>query len=233
MRLLIVEDEDPIAEFIKDTCQELLGPKIKKLHIEYTIDQAFEFIQNNQIDLLLLDLNLHGESGYDLVKSAVAGSFHTIIISAYTDQAIEAFEYGVLDFVPKPFSEARLMKAFDRYYGLAKAETESTKYIAVRLNGENVLIPLNKIKYFKAAAIYTEAFLLNGKKELVSKPMSRLEQILPSSFIRIHRSYFVNQNQIKSFKHVAKGRYQVETHQGDVLPLSRQKYKELYDKFCL
>ena len=58
--------------------------------------------------MLLLDLNLGDSDGMTLLESKVAGSFHTIIVSATTDQALRAFEHGVLDFVPKPFAEERL-----------------------------------------------------------------------------------------------------------------------------
>ena len=115
MRILIVEDEYSIAKDIEWNCHQLLGKKIELLQIKQTLESAYDFLVQNQIDLLLLDLNLSGKNGFDLLKDAVSGSFHTIIISAHTDQAIEAFKYGVLDFLPKPFEKDRLQKAFKRY----------------------------------------------------------------------------------------------------------------------
>ena len=78
------------------------------------LPEALCFIENNSLDLVLLDLNLNGDNGFDLLTTAVSESFHTIVISAYKDQAITAFEYGILDFVPKPFNRDRLEQAFDR-----------------------------------------------------------------------------------------------------------------------
>jgi two-component system, LytTR family, response regulator LytT len=231
MRILIVEDESPIAEYIEKSCRAILGPKIQSIKIIYELDQASDYLNQNKIDLLLLDLNLHGENGYELLKSAVAGSFHTIIISAYTNQAIEAFEYGVLDFVPKPFKEERLRYAFDRYFAKDNNRESATKYLTARRGNENIVIPVEKIRYFKSAGIYSEAYLTNGKKELLNKNMNQLIQILPKNLLRIHRTCIVDINQIHSFKHGGGGIYNVILHSGEVLPLNRTKFKELQECF--
>src|SRR3546814_13063742 len=96
-------------------------------------------------DVRLLDLNLHGRDGFDLLKRAVAGSFDTIVVSANTDRALEAFEYGVVDFVPKPFTEARLSQAFERR--LAKRdEGEAIRYLVVRHAGKLERIRIDDIR---------------------------------------------------------------------------------------
>ena len=104
MKIVIVEDERPIARYIERLTRKILGEKIQSIRTLYTLDDAKAFLLENPIDLCLLDLNLNGENGYELLKQAVSGSFHTIIISAYPNQAIEAFKYGVLDFIEKPFT---------------------------------------------------------------------------------------------------------------------------------
>ena len=88
----------------------------------------------HSIDLLLLDLNLHGKSGFLALENAVAGSFQTIIVSAYADQAITAYEYGVLDFVNKPFSRARLEKALNRFLNSDYIPVNQTRYLSIRKN---------------------------------------------------------------------------------------------------
>ena len=114
MRILIVEDESSIAQRIQRMVAEATKQKAV-IKMAYTVDQASLYLKENVIDLLLLDLNLNGKSGFELLQQAVAGSFHTIIISAYKEKAIEAFEYGVLDFVSKPFTQERLQKAIERF----------------------------------------------------------------------------------------------------------------------
>ncbi len=229
MHLLIVEDERPIALYTERLCRLLLGTKIELVSTKYTLEQASSFLFKHHIDLCLLDLNLNGCNGYELLKMAVSGSFHTIIISAHTDQAIEAFKYGVLDFVPKPFDEKRLRSAFAKYFGRIQRQELTTKYLSVRKGNEFNLLSIKDIGYFKAAGVYVEAHLKNSNIEILDKTMDRLEQILPARFVRIHRSCIVNLELIESYKHVGGGTYQVCLKNHEVLPLSRQKYKELHN----
>lgn len=231
MRIIIVEDERPIAKYIEKLCGEILGEKIKSIHTFHTLEQASGFLDDSQVDLCLLDLNLNGEDGYELLKTAVAGSFHTIVISANTDRAVDAFEYGVLDFVGKPFDEDRLQKAFDRYFNRMERQEIPTKYLSIRKGRRNFILNVDTILYFKAAGIYVDAHLKNGKVEILDKTMDRLGQILPSRFMRIHRSYFVDISHIQHYEHLGGGTYHVNLKNGESLPLSRQKYKELHELF--
>jgi len=229
MRILIVEDERPIAKYIERTCHTILGTKITSIQIQHNLESASIFLVEHLIDLCLLDLNLNGEDGYELLKLAVSGSFHTIIISANTDRAVEAFNYGVLDFIPKPFTEERLQAAFDRYFDLQEKREIKTKYLSVRRGNQIITLSIDDIIYFKASGIYVEAHLTNGKKEFLDKTMDRLGQILPSRFVRTHRSYSVDLNQIESYGHHGGGTYKLTLKSGETLPLSRHKYKELHD----
>src|SRR3954470_9693681 len=79
MRVLIVEDEPPIARRLEKMVRELLGGRLAKLEMVETLLSAERFLAGDCIDLLLLDLNLHGASGFVLLEKAVSGSFHTVI----------------------------------------------------------------------------------------------------------------------------------------------------------
>lgn len=230
MRILIVEDEYSIARDIEYQCQQILGKKIVSLQIIQTLEAATDYLIKNAIDLLLLDLNLGGKNGYELLKLAVSGSFHTIIISAHTDRAIDAFEYGVLDFLAKPFNEARLSKAFDRYFGRLERNDGTTKYLTVRKHSKHLILPIDNILYFKAANYYSEAVLNNGDVEILDKSLDRLVQILPSRFFRTHRSCIVDMNYIESFTPVINGSSRLTLKNGEHLPVSKRRYKELRDK---
>ena len=104
------------------------------------------------------------------MESVVAEPFHTIIISAYKDKAITAFEYGVLDFVPKPFDEERLSKACQRITSKKEVDT-GIKFLAIKKRGKRFLINIEDIKYIKGAGIYTELYLKNGTKEIHNKTL--------------------------------------------------------------
>jgi two-component system response regulator LytT len=227
MNILIVEDEEPIAKYIEKSCHRILGDKISKTYIRLSLPQAMELVQEKEVDVCLLDLNLNGKSGFDLLKEISAQPFHTIIVSANKDRAIEAFEYGVIDFVPKPFDDDRLKQAFDRFMDKENPTSILTKFISFRKGSQIETVEIDQIEYFKAAGVYVEAHLQNGKSEIIDKSMDKLLQILPLRFFRIHRSYIIDLNHLASFKHAGGGIYEVHLQNGETLPLSRQKYKEL------
>ncbi|OGU61368.1 MAG: hypothetical protein A2V66_15910 [Ignavibacteria bacterium RBG_13_36_8] len=227
MIVVIVEDEPFIAERTERLVKEILKNKLTRVVIKESLPGAMHYLNEHQIDLLLLDLNLSGKDGFELLKKAVAGSFHTIVISAYTDRAIEAFEYGVLDFIGKPFTVERLKKAFDRLNNVTMKNKYPTKYIAVRKNEKLQLIDVDKINYIKGAGIYSEIVLMDGSVELHNKSLNKLDVILPSNFIRTHKSYIVNVRYIKSLSTLGGSKYELELTSGEIQPLSRHKYKEI------
>lgn len=227
MVICIVEDEPLIAKRIERTLREIISSKALKIITKFSLEEAIHYVQEHSIDLLLLDLNLNGKNGFDLLKYAVSGSFHTIVISAYSEKAIEAYEYGVLDFVPKPFTIERLEKAVNRFENCDNKDNYPAKYVAVRKNEKLLLIKVNEIAYIKGAGIYSEIVLESGQTELHDKPLNRLLAILPSNFTRIHKSYIVNLDCVKNFLAHGGSKYELELSDGKVLPVSRIKYKEL------
>lgn len=228
MQILIVEDEPPIAKYLARVCRSLLGDQIRDIKLCYTLENAAAFLAEHAIDLCFLDLNLNGRSGFQLFSAALAGSFHTIIVSAHTDQAIHAFQYGVLDFIPKPFDEARLDLALQRFAGRQAPEVRDMRWLSVRKNQGFQKLGLDQVHFFRAAGAYVEACLVDGRTELLDKTMDRLAQLLPDRFLRIHRSTIVALDQIEEYGHCGGGRYRVVTKQGLELPLSRTKFKNLH-----
>lgn len=226
MNIFIVEDEPIIAERIERLSKEILKEKITSITVRHRLTDSVRYLFANKIDLLILDLNLNGRDGFELLKLAVSGSFHTIIISAHTDKALEAFEYGVLDFIGKPFSGERLKKAFER---IEKPEKSScpVKYVSVRKNEKLLLIDIDDIMYIKGARIYTEIVLKDGKTEIHDKSLNSLCQLLPTNFVRIHKSYIANLQYVKSISSLGGSKYSLQLLDGETLPVSRIKYKEI------
>ncbi len=109
MRVLIVEDEATIAQRVSRLLRDILGEQLESLEVIESFDLAMESLAMNPVDLLTLDLNLDGDDGFALLETAAAETFHTIVISAHTERALEAFEHGVLDFL---FRDASFVKVF-------------------------------------------------------------------------------------------------------------------------
>ncbi|MEQ9286562.1 MAG: LytTR family DNA-binding domain-containing protein [Cyclobacteriaceae bacterium] len=231
MDILIVEDESRIAKRVERMTRDFFGNTLNSVSHINTLREALVFIENNALDLVLLDLNLNGEDGFDLLTVAVAESFQTIIISAYKDQAITAFEYGVLDFVPKPFSRDRLEQALHRVTSKEEAITDMVRFLAVKKRQRIQLISIEDLVYIRGAGAYTELFLADGSKELHDKSLEKLEQLLSNSFERIHKSYIVRMSEVKGIVVKSGSKYLAELKNGDFIPIGRTKYKALKAKW--
>lgn len=230
MRVLIVEDEPPIAEYIEAGVRSILGSSLRSIHTALSLGDAASFLSRNVVDLCLLDLNLSGEDGFDLLRQALSGPFLTVVISAYTDRALEAFEYGVVDFLPKPFPMERLRRALEKILSRTPQPGQA-RYLIARKQNRNVLVPVDEILFLKAVRYLVEAHKADGRVELLEKPLAALEWILPEHFVRVHRSWTVNLNHVASFEHVGGNAYLVRLKDGTTLPLSRTRYPLLCRKF--
>lgn len=229
MKILIIEDENRIATRIERLTKLFFGDKVAIHHCD-NLQDGLQYLETNQIELLLLDLNLNGEDGFDVLENVVSRSFHTIIISAYTHLAIKAFAYGVLDFVPKPFDEQRINQAFQRISSSQNTHTPALTYLAVKKTGSIALIETKDLCYIKGAGIYTELHLLNGKYELHDKSLDKLEQLLPANFERVHKSYIVAVSSIEKIIVQSGSKYLLLLKNGETLPIGRSRYKELKEK---
>ncbi len=229
MRVLIVEDEPPIAEYVAGLTRECLGGRLTSLRQCHELERAADELRRVPVDVCLLDLNLNGDDGYELLREASAGSFHTIVISASPERAVEAFRYGVADFVPKPFGRDRLAEAFARLDAPRPGAT-LTRYVTARRDGGLRVLPLARITHFRAADHYVEAHLEDGRFELLDKTMARLERTLPPQFVRVHRSVVLDVERVEWFGHVGGGRYEVRLHDGTALPLSRDAARGLRER---
>ena len=230
MNILLVEDEARIARRLERMAREFFGPRLASLSICDSLPTALRALGTAVPDLLLLDLNLNGQDGFDLLKSVAAGAFHTIIVSAYTEKAITAFAYGVLDFVPKPFTEERLAHAFARLTTPTAKPENALQFLTVKKQGSLVLIDINDLRYIKGAGIYSELHLQNGRKELHDKSLEKLAQLLPVSFERIHKSYIACLTQAERIIVQEGSSYQLLLQNGELLPIGRSRYKELRSK---
>lgn len=227
MKILIIEDEARIARRILRMTQSYFGKNIELLSHRDSLEEGQQFLRENPIDLLLLDLNLNGEDGFEVLKEMVSAPFHTIIISAYKQKAITAFEYGVLDFVPKPFNEKRLIQAFERITNKTTDQSKGVRFLTVQKKGVLRLIEVNDIRYIKGAGIYTELQLKDGQQFIHNKSLEKLSQLLPNHFQRIHKSYIVEMNTAKEIIVQSGSKYSLVLENGEVLPIGRTRYAAL------
>ena len=231
MRVLIVEDEPPIARRLARLLREEGGGDVAVVEVCATLAEAGGALARGGVDVVFLDLNLNGRDGFDLVRDAAAGPFHTVVVSAHTERALEAFEVGVLDFVPKPFGAERVRATLDRLRG-ARADRPAAS-LAVRSAGRVDLVPVAEVAYVRAAGSYSELVLRDGSVRLHSKPLDRLLTVLPASFERVHRSYLVRLDEVVRLRVREGSRYAVVLASGEEVPVGRTRVEAVRARLVL
>ncbi|MCB0278360.1 MAG: response regulator transcription factor, partial [Calditrichaeota bacterium] len=180
--------------------------------------------KSNIVDLLISDININGTSIFTVLKQNEASSFHIILVSKHIERAYEAFEYNVIDFIRKPFMEDRLLKAIEKYNFLMANKLSPVQQIAVRQNNSIKLINVNEIRYFEGYGPHVKVYKNDGTFDLLEKSLERIDQLVPKSFVRIHRSFIVNSDQIVQ---IETERRICHLNNNSKLPISQSKLKLL------
>ena len=230
MKVVVVEDERVVAKRVARNVVDVLGDDCESVEICGTFDEAREYLNANDVDLLLLDLNLHGADGFDLLSQAAARPSHTIVVSANTDRALQAFEYGVLDFVPKPFTAERFAQAIARARPPGEPTPHRAAHLAVRTNRGIELLPVAEVRAIHGAGNYSEVEMNDGRRKLHYKSLDRLGQLLPDEFVRVHRSHIVNLRCASTLKSLPGSRYQLVLDDGGVVPVGRTRVAEVRER---
>lgn len=226
MRILIVEDEPLIRQRLMRLCGELAGTRAR-FDAAADLDSAGDRLQQNVYDGLLLDLNLVGENGFELLQRAVAGRYHCVVVSAHRDRAVQAFEHGVLDFVPKPFTRERLGQALERLLDAGRHRPGRARYLGIWRAQGTALVELAHVMWIRADGDYSELRLVDGRSELHDKSLTALTAMLPDDFVRCHRSYLVNMRHIRTLHSGSGSRYWVVLANGAELTVGRSYLAKL------
>jgi len=207
VKCLILDDEPIAARVIQNYLDKL--DKFKVSRICTNAIQAFEYLQSHKIDLVFLDIQMPRITGLEFLKS-LHNPPKVIIITAYREFAYEGFELDVVDYLLKPVSFNRFLKAINKYNniltdtGPVKRDAVSElipadECIWVRADRKNVKISIGEITYIEGLKDYIKIFQRNNMT--ISKvPLKKMETLLPpEKFIRIHRSFLVPVSKITAF----------------------------------
>ena len=206
IRCQIVDDEPLAINVIKKFLEQFQGSEVVST-CENAMD-AFSYISENPVDLLFLDINMPALNGLDFLKSLKKPPL-VIITSAYRDYAVEGFELNVLDYLVKPISFQRFLKAMDKA-NTALRETpvqavvtvpESSKaFVFLKVDKKMVKVYLDEILYIESLKDYVRVRTVY--EDLVThQNLNSMAKILPSDdFIRIHKSYTISVDKVKSIE---------------------------------
>lgn len=205
-RCLIIDDEPLAIKLIKThlsklECFEVAGECRNAL-------KAIEFLRHEKIDLMFLDINMPEITGLEFLKT-IPDPPYVIITTAYREYAVEGYDLDVVDFLLKPISFERFLKAINRYCSRTRPaantseeiqqETKEKKFIHIQ-DGKNIFKLLyDDVLYFEGYGEYVKV-ITQGKTYVVRDSLADFEnRLAQDSFLRIHKSYIVNLNKIKGF----------------------------------
>jgi DNA-binding LytR/AlgR family response regulator len=199
MKCLIVDDNKMARMAMKQ-----LVSQVKDLELSgecSTAIEAYNIVNKQKTDLLLLDIEMPGMTGLELSRNLKNYSPLIIFTTAKPDYAVEAFELNVVDYLLKPVSPARFVQAIERAKEVMESShqdvtIEEKEFVFVRDNGVLKRIDINDIMFLEAMGDYVKVHTLQ-KFHIVHSTLKAIEEKLPlSKFMRVHRSYIVALNKI-------------------------------------
>ncbi|OIN59327.1 LytR/AlgR family response regulator transcription factor [Arsenicibacter rosenii] len=209
---IAIDDEPQALEVIR-----LHAARVPFLHLAATFTDAFEaiaYLQGNKVDLVFLDINMPDISGID-VATCLPKSPLIVFTTAYSAYAVQGFDLDAVDYLLKPFSLARFLKACNKALDQKNARSgdQAAPFIFIKTGYEEERVLLNDILYIEAEGNYL-SFVLTSRKLLSRQTMSDILQLLPArQFVRVHRSFIV------SVDHITKIARQDITVAGNLIPI--------------
>lgn len=190
---IIVEDLEVAAEYLKRCCEKS-GMLEVRAHCT-NVPDAIEFLNNNTVDLLFLDVEIPGGKGFDVLDQ-IAYQPKVILTTSKTEYAYNGFEYNVSDFLKKPFTYQRFQDALKKVTETAAPvkvkDTPDDDHIFIKSDGKLVRLKNDDILYIESMGDYVK-FVSPDKKYVALNTIKNLEtKVNPQQFLKVHRSYIVN-----------------------------------------
>jgi len=226
LRIIVVGTDSAEALRLERLCGAILGDRLERFETSHPAAAEVR-LREAGFDVVLLDPDLQAGGLLELLPAVSMGAGRCVVVSAQADLALRAFEYGVLDFVPKPVRPERLALALRRAHSVGGPPAPAQPFLAVRRLGRVDFVAVDDLLYVEGADKYSELVLANGQRNFYDKCLGRLEATLPRNFIRIHKSYLVRFSLITRL-HVQRGsRYFAELKGGHRLPVGRSRYETI------
>lgn len=239
MKRVIIIDDEPLA---RNVVKEYLATH-KELEVVAECNDGFEGVKaiaQHQPDLIFLDIQMPKINGFEMLElvEKIPGIIFT---TAFDEYAIKAFEVHAIDYLLKPFSKDRFDKAIQKWLSQnlnssvesvqkileESSQPEERNRVVVKKGQNIVVLPITKVHYIEAFDDYVKVHTADGFY-LKKKTMSHFEKVLdPSQFVRIHRSFILNLQELTRIEPMEKDNHVVLLKSGVRIPLSQSGYAKL------
>jgi two-component system LytT family response regulator len=238
MTAVLVDDEkhcrDVLALLLAKYC-----PQITLLASCTDGPEGVAAIEVHHPDLVFLDIEMPGMSGFDMLKACHYTGFRVIFTTAYNEYAIQAIRHNALDYILKPIDKDELKQAVAKAEESASARSTSkvdefVAYLNRQKTGDRIALPTmeglqilqsEEIYYCESDGGYTHFFLTNGKAVLISKTLKEVEDVLESKgFCRVHHGYLINVRYVQKYIRGDGGEVVMANNKN--IPVSRNKKQE-------
>jgi two-component system LytT family response regulator len=230
IKCLAIDDEPlalkQIGSYIEKT------PFLETMSLCKSGFEAIEYLSNNEVDLLFVDINMPDLNGLDFVR-ALTQKPKIIFTTAYSEYAIEGFQVDALDYLLKPISYTVFLKAANKaklWFDLNRKQVDviqtTNDYIFVKSEYKLMRILLSEIKYIESSNEYIQIHLINDEPVTSLIRLKVIEEQLPKDkFLRVHRSFIVNLDRVKVIE-----RNRIIFDHNIYVPVGDQ-YKETFQAF--
>jgi len=196
-RCIIIDDE-PAAHYVLTSHIEKNDNLILVAQCYNALD-ALNYLRNHPVDLMFLDIDMPEISGIEFLKS-LSNPPKTILTTAHSQYAVESYDYDVIDYLLKPISLLRFIKSVDRFLSFYQAvEVEEPQHIIFKIEGRNIELRQDQIDYIQSYGNYVKLYSQAKVYLIPSTTQEMLSKLSAKNFMRIHKSYIVNLNQVTDY----------------------------------
>ncbi|MEQ9063165.1 MAG: LytTR family DNA-binding domain-containing protein [Vicingaceae bacterium] len=239
MRALIVDDERLARRELHKLCDAY--PEIEDLIEVSGAQEAIEYLNENKVDLLFLDIQMPGKTGFELLEE-LDRIPKVIFVTAFNEHAIKAFEYNALDYLLKPVEEKRFAEAMSKIINdttvvAAKEEISdrlgTNDRVFVKDGDKCWFVQLRDIVMFESEGNYVKVYF-EGHKPLILRSLNNLEKKLNQrKFFRANRKFIINLDWVEGIESWFNGGLLVKLKNGEQVEISRRQSSKLKDMMSL
>ncbi len=237
---IIIDDEEDGRKAVAMAVAKYI-PDINIVAICGTASEGIDAVKRYQPQLLFLDIHMPEMSGFEILSNLKPIRFEVIFVSAYDRHALKAIKFSALDYLLKPIDPEELIAAIEKLRKKLTHQPDEMAYLSILHNMQfqnqgirRIAVPgihdirfyeADDIVFLKADGSYTEIYFVNGKKEVISKPLKDFDSLLGlSGFSRIHHSHLINLNHV--IKYIKGEGGSVVLTGNHTLDISRRKKEE-------